>query len=432
MSLSFFKRLRRDKRGNVLMITAAGLPVLMGFVGLGTDTIQWALWKRQIQRGADSSAIAGVYQRIQAANTLSDVELAVNKDLTVNKNDVGAYVAGYPKIAFKGDDLKGKQKVEVELAVTKKLSFSGMFLSAPPVIKAKAVAAIVPGAEFCVISLETTSKTGILGDGNGTVNIGCGMITNSASLDAAMAKGSAVINTQAIAAVGGVQESNNWSGSEYLPFSLPIKDPFANVPATIPVGTPVRGAFSDSPGLTNTLQPGVYTKFDAKGKITLSPGTYFLNATDLVMGAQARIVGVGVTIVLTNADLSATAPIGGVKMTAGATLDISAPTGATDVYKGIALYQDRRAIDTMANGDTLSANSPNQLNGNSGTVITGAIYFPKQQITLTGNGTMETSCMLMVIKRIVFNGNGSTMNLRKNCFGTGASPFEGQAVRLIS
>ena len=36
----FFKKLRRDKRGNVLIITAAAMPLLVGAAGLATDTIQ--------------------------------------------------------------------------------------------------------------------------------------------------------------------------------------------------------------------------------------------------------------------------------------------------------------------------------------------------------------------------------------------------------
>ena len=51
-----FKKLWNDKRGNALIIAGAALPLLVGSAGLATDTIQWALWKRQLQRAADSAA----------------------------------------------------------------------------------------------------------------------------------------------------------------------------------------------------------------------------------------------------------------------------------------------------------------------------------------------------------------------------------------
>ena len=53
--------LRRDSRGNVIAIAGASLPLIIGAAGLATDTIQWAVWKRQLQRAADSAALAGVH-----------------------------------------------------------------------------------------------------------------------------------------------------------------------------------------------------------------------------------------------------------------------------------------------------------------------------------------------------------------------------------
>ena len=79
--IGFFKKLWRDKRGNALVIAAAALPLVLGSAGLASDTIQWALWKRQLQRAADSAAIAGVYANVQSAISVTD---AVNRDLSFN------------------------------------------------------------------------------------------------------------------------------------------------------------------------------------------------------------------------------------------------------------------------------------------------------------------------------------------------------------
>ena len=46
--ISFFGKLMRSKRGNVLAIAAATLPLFIAAAGLATDTIQWTLWKRQL------------------------------------------------------------------------------------------------------------------------------------------------------------------------------------------------------------------------------------------------------------------------------------------------------------------------------------------------------------------------------------------------
>ena len=63
--ISFLKKLWRNKRGNALVLAGAALPLIVGSAGLASDTIQWALWKRQIQRAADSAAMAGVYAIVQ-------------------------------------------------------------------------------------------------------------------------------------------------------------------------------------------------------------------------------------------------------------------------------------------------------------------------------------------------------------------------------
>ena len=147
--IGFLKRLKRDKRGNVLIITAAAMPMLIGMAGLATDTIQWALWKRQLQRAADSAAIAGVYERnANADGATAGVPEAVERDLAMNQH-AGTLeedpLLGYPAdVTTPGD--KRVNQVSVTLSVKKKLAFSSFFLATAPSITVKSTAASVPGA----------------------------------------------------------------------------------------------------------------------------------------------------------------------------------------------------------------------------------------------------------------------------------------------
>ena len=101
--ISFFRKLWRDKRGNALIIAAAALPLVIGSAGLASDTIQWALWKRQIQRAADSGAIAGVYSIVENSGGRTGVSDAVTRDmskfLNLIKNSKGATAIEYGLIA---------------------------------------------------------------------------------------------------------------------------------------------------------------------------------------------------------------------------------------------------------------------------------------------------------------------------------------------
>src|SRR5436189_6178692 len=92
---SFLKKLWRNKRGNALVMAGAALPLIIGSAGLASDTIQWVLWKRQLQRAADSAAIAGVYAKVEGQSVSS----AVSTDLTKNQNTGIALLWGYPIIS---------------------------------------------------------------------------------------------------------------------------------------------------------------------------------------------------------------------------------------------------------------------------------------------------------------------------------------------
>src|SRR6478609_6878797 len=101
--LKAFKKLWNDDRGNMLVISGVALPLLVGAAGLATDTIQWTLWKRGLQRAADSAAIAGVYDRSQSAGATSNTSSAVNRDLTLDNHVNIALQSGYPAISFPAD-----------------------------------------------------------------------------------------------------------------------------------------------------------------------------------------------------------------------------------------------------------------------------------------------------------------------------------------
>src|SRR5688572_29811349 len=158
--ISSFKRLWRDRRGNSLAIAGAALPLVLGSAGLASDTIQWTLWKRQLQRAADSAAMAGVYARSsgKAVGTCTDISGAtytnpVAYDLKKNyklKMTPTCVVTNPPSSGTYASDANA---VRVALAISRKLSFSGLFMSTPPTIRATALATVVPSGEYCVVSL---------------------------------------------------------------------------------------------------------------------------------------------------------------------------------------------------------------------------------------------------------------------------------------
>lgn len=442
--ISFLKKLWRDKRGNALVIAGAALPIVIGAAGLASDTIEWTLWKRQLQRAADSAAFAGVYAKVQGAG----VNDAVTRDLTYNSH-VGittTTVTSNPPTS--GAFTTDANAVRVALSVSKKLSFSGMFMSSAPTITASATATIVPSGEYCVISLENTSVTGITATGNADVNLGCGMITNSTSLTAAVATGSSDVVASPIAAVGGIPASTHWgSGTVLMPFTLAQEDPFARVnpPAssTFPSGNCAN--YNDNPqdvrtasyfvsGTTYSPMTGAaagamcFRNLTIQGSVTFPNNSVIvIDGGSLSVGSQATLNCSGCTFVLTNRNTSSSASIGNMDFNAGATLNLSAPgTSATGIaadYRGILVYQDRRAQDGT------NANAQSRMNGNANSFLQGALYFPSQQVTFNGTAGMQTQCFQLVARRVYYSG---TMNISNSCpSNSGASAFAGKKVRLV-
>lgn len=417
---SFIRKLWKDRRGNVLVIAAGALPLVIGSAGLATDTIQWAMWKRQLQRAADSGAIAGVYAKIQYA----DHESAVHQDLAHNSHVGITTTTDIENSPSTGAYSSDPYAVRVTLSVQKSLSFSSLFLSAAPTITATATATIVPSGEYCVVSLEPTATTGITATGSAVVDLGCGMITNSTSMEAAVATGAAMVNASPIAAVGGITASDNWGDHvELRPFTAEQEDPFADVePDTTGCPGPNVTVVSNQ---SRTLDAGCYGNLTFNGTVELTGGTYILDAGSLRVGSQAVVTCTGANgcvFVLTSrtADTNP-GSIGNVHINGGAQVNLTAPSSGP--YAGLLMYQDRRALDST------SANHQNLINGNASSAFQGAFYFPNQETTFNGTAGMQTSCMQLVARRVILSGNSSISNSCPE--NSGASAFEGRTVKLV-
>jgi Flp pilus assembly protein TadG len=409
---NLINKLWRDRRGNVIVIMAAMLPLVIGCAGLATDTIQWTLWKRQLQRAADSAALAGVYDRIASAGATTTVSATVTHDLALNNHSSYSLLTGYPQIDttnFSPANPNATNPVRVTLAVRQSLPFSSMFMTAIPTITATSTAASVPGSgEYCVVALEnSSSQSGITIGGSAAIDMDCGMISNSPATNSALSNGVAsVVKATVIAAVGGVQSSKSWTVGSYEPYTSAIVDPYASVPVPTPSGCT---NFPATNNLDFTANPAhasgqvVCYKSDMKiqGNVKLGSATYVLDAASVKMSSTgASLSCSGCTIILTSSTASSNPGSIGTVSISGGSVNMTAPSSGT--YKGMVFYQDRRAVDSASNKD--------MINGNSGSTVEGTIYFPSQELTYNGDGTTTALCTQFVTRRIIFSGNNTTSN----------------------
>ncbi|MEP6982740.1 MAG: pilus assembly protein TadG-related protein [Sphingomicrobium sp.] len=429
--IGFFRRLFKDRRGNVLAIACAAMPMVIGCAGLATDTIEWTLWKRQLQRAADSAAIAGVYERVATNGGTSTVSATVTHDLTLNQHTWMGLKSGYPQVTFPANSGVSINQVQVTLAIQQSLPFSSLFMSAAPIIVANATAASVPSAgDACVQALEINgSSWGIKNNGNAGIYMpDCVMYSNSPATNTALAGGSSSVTAQAVAGVGGIQASNNWNVQAYRPYSPALADPFAGVtpnPSDMKcaghwvtsggkgsgtVTTWVNDALTSSTNMSaavdaNGNAANCWTSMSVGSNTTLTVpsgfGPVYINGGDA--NVQGNLSCTGCALVLTNSSTATNATIGKFSANAGSNINLTAPT--TGTFAGIAIYQDRRATDSSPS---------NKVNGNDASIITGALYFPSQQLDYNGTGTTAAQCTMFVARRVQFTGNNTTTNKFKS------------------
>jgi hypothetical protein len=402
-AFSWLKDLFSSERGNVLIVGAAVMPLLIGSAAFAVDTIQLSVWKRQLQRAADSSAIAGAY----ALSVNDDTHMAIHRDLDKNKFPV----LEQEEEIWTGELSGFDNAVRVRLTSFRTAPFMSMFTEHPSTIIADATAALVPDGTYCLVSLyDGDDDPGIEGSGNGLIDLSCGMKTNSGADDAITATGGVKFKATPAASVGGIDTKDGTfaPGTTFQPFSAKQVDPLAYLPeAELPAGCQVQ---ADPNVKTPTvLSPGCYSGLTLKDVTTLQPGTYYVTG-DLDFTASAKVTGKGVTIVMTGQTSD-------MKVNGSAMLNLAAP-GDGD-YKGVLFYRRRDADEVDI-----------KFNGGSKMTLEGAMYMKSASLTFNGGSDMHINCLQMVASRFKFTGGATITNVCPT--GSGSGAFQQTVVRLVA
>jgi hypothetical protein len=419
--ISLYRKLLREKRGNVLIVAALSMPLVIGGAGLATDTIQWSLWKRQLQRAADSSAIAGVHADVRA----QALNAAITNDLERNNHTKAPLMGGYPQISQPASTTSFTNGVAVVLAVQKALPFSSFFLTAAPVIRAAATAAAVNDGSYCAVGLDPSRTPAITVGGSAHVNLGCGAISDSTSTTESVAPNGNSYSFAAspIAAAGALPTAIN-GATDLQPFHLPLPDPFEGLyPTAVPAGMACQSfaqkTVSTTTGTGNdrvttyAVQPGCFSGFNPGNQVyNLQPGVYYLNNTDFLMNGNATLIGNDVTFILTG-----TNP-GSLQINGTSVIQLRAPT--TGPYSKMLFIQSADA----------SVRNNNTINGTNNSYYDGAMYFPKGALNFTGTSGAMTKCAMVVGFQLNFNGNTNLQNDTVGCTANKTVP--GKKVRLIA
>lgn len=413
----------RDDSGQVLIITALCMVVLIGFLGMAVDIGSVRYEQRRLQNAADAAALAGALEvrvcggtpncaAIQTAAQNALVENGYSKaalltDCTITPGTGLTLIVTNPTCIVKnwvdaGHTQERLNYVETQVSETAPLYFSRIFGFTGFSLKARAQAARGIGGP-CIYALDP-SASGALNVGIGVgFKSNCGVVVESSSptsVNCLVGLGVTAPYVQVSPTGGGA--SLLCLGSTHVnkaPIPVPA-DPLAYLPAppnaNDPCGTRSGNVFNGSPRAVDptllvgnvTFNPGVYCGGIAitaalLSNITFNPGTYVLrngpvyllglpvgtsSGFTITVSALSSIVGNGVTF-YNEGDA------GSFSLTASSlplqlsNFQLTAPT--TGNYGGILFYQAHGITNT---GTFL-------VNLLQGSRMDGVIYMPDALVT---------------------------------------------------
>jgi len=422
-------RKRRSRRGSVMLVTALSMPIIAGFAGLGIDVGLWETNKRSLQTAADSAAISGAIEKVRGYG-MDSIRYAANREAGRNAFHAGVdSTINVYNPPTTGPHAGDPNSVEVFLTRPEKPMLASLVFGSSVSLRVRSVATMQASGKACVLALDPTASSSAQVWGSTSVDLaGCVLAANSVSSTAIDIGGSSSLNAASLWTPGDYHEGNSASvtlAAAARTHAWAIPDPFANV--QVPAFNGCAGGNNTSINNTRTLSPGVYCNgidIQSQAVVTLNPGTYVINRGDFNVAGGARVrcscpnSTDGVTIILTSS--TQVSQIGHVRINGGADINLRAPSGTSDTYRGILFYQDRRASS--------ASNQVDRLNGGANMILKGAIYFPAQEVEWTGNNA-STDCVEIVAREVTFTGN-SRLDV-SGCAAAGTAPIQLTVARVI-
>ena len=421
---SFVRRistgLARCSSGNATMMTALGLPALLGAAGYGVDTAQMYMWKRELQHSVDQAAIGGAwalaYEKEDSFETRAEQEFFANLNVTADM-----VVGGGPDIELASYDNGDDNSVLVRATVTRPLPFSGMLLNMTATVSASAQAAFEAGMGFnaCLKTLKKDGTTFTV-TGSATVHANCGLGALSCSTDPdnpAIKIDGGTVTTTSIVACGKVVVPDGSPLESVITEGVTGVDDYKDLPIPKPdASTPNRTYACSGKGQNKvaTPQPGVYSSIKIACATTFASGIYFIDGGELDLTYNAQVVASKVLFVLRK---GATLKLGGQGNAAAVTLSPMeegdaglAPYGEdAERLAGMLFIEDKKNYSATPNADgvypDLTTQAEHHVNGNADLHINGIFYLPNGNVKVNGNAEADDTCFQIAAYTLDISGN---------------------------
>ncbi|MEO7193066.1 MAG: Tad domain-containing protein [Vicinamibacterales bacterium] len=399
----------RDDRGQILLLTALSMTVILGIAALSLDASFMYDKRNRLHAAADGAAKSGALE-VRRLSTVSQSALEAFADQQVAAHGFSPSRSGGTTTVTVLHPPTGSASYNgnvnyVEVVTSEPTStFLGVVLGRANMTPAVRAVAGTSNGPNCIVILggALTLANGVrltmpgcsIADG-GTMTMGNGAIVDAASTAVTIGP----------CPVGGI--SNCTSAAPYP--SDPLGSLAAPTPAPAHTCTTQFNITSDITISTTDVNKYYCGMKIDNAVVTFNAGVYYIAGpvTNKNGGSDATLQGSGVMFYLAGGT-----PGGSFWFDSNhVEMDLRAPTSGP--YTGVLFYQDR------------SNTNPAQLskNGNGGGMtLSGALYFPSASLSMkNGNDVgLTNNCSLIVAQSLSLNNNSVLSN---TCSGYGGSPL---------
>lgn len=249
-SRSLFRRLKGNPAGNVTLLLAVGMPVLVGGAGLAVDIAQWYLWKRELQYSVDQAALAGAWAQVDDS-TRSTYQDRATQEFDANLQTIADF-HGRPTIGLGSYNGGFANSVVVRATAGKLLPFSGFLTGKAAQVGAYAQATFQAGGSYksCLVAVDPDAAGAITIGGNASVTATCGIAALSTSEKSIIVDGSPTVDVGWILSKGGVDEWLSTNTDDAIHDHMDgLFDPYKELK---PPNNPTPRTYGCTPGATST------------------------------------------------------------------------------------------------------------------------------------------------------------------------------------
>lgn len=350
--------------GNVVLFTAAVVPVLAVAAGFAVDHATLLRTHDSLQNAADAAALAGAREMSVYAGPSASQREAAAKDAAAKH--VTSLV---PDASYSVEPSAPNGTVDVTLTTVQPVAFGGLFGRPSRTVTAEATATYMgQRPSGCLIALSPAEHIGIKMQGAAKVAASnCGIWSNAAGPSAIHMHGAPSMQGRVVCAEHSSGNATNRISPELRSDCGLAPDPFASVPLGQSYSCDYTDYAFPKHAKSADLSPGVYCGgLEIDIDVQLSPGLFVFKDGVLLLKGNARVAGAGVSLLMTGDGA-------GLQMQGNPDLTLTAPDSGA--LAGIA----------VAVADTKGAAPTSELQGSPRLTVEGSVYMPGQQLVMQGN-----------------------------------------------